>query len=433
MARKRNSYIAKLRNFRAHSELRSLITLCVLALVFGVILVFLATISAGLAFLSAGFMAIGLFTLYERFRRNDWEQAVDFKLRVLKEKQDAFAQSMARNAAQASGGDVDREIAILRQGTKLHPHPAPANSPFAGPVADFTPQIDPITALRAEKPAASAARQPMGQDEGADYSDAIVHELLHQALRAQKVEVFLQPIQRLPQRQTKFYEIFARLRARPGVYIPANRYKNFAEADGILPDIDILLLTEYMKTLKKTADTLNAAPFFVNITAKTLKNTVFMSRLLAFLSKNRDLSSRLVFEIHYNDFHDAPMQILEIIKGLGQLGCKFSLDHVETLEVDVADLQRFHVRFVKAHADLFLNACGSDRERARLMKAKRMLEGNGVSVIVERIETEDELRELLDFDINYGQGYLFGRPDLQGAYANDFKPDELPSQQQSAS
>ena len=36
----------------------------------------------------------------------------------------------------------------------------------------------------------------------------------------------------------------------------------------------------------------------------------------------------------------------------------------------------------------------------------------GVDLIVEKIETEQMLVELLDYDIDFGQGYLFGEPRL---------------------
>jgi cyclic-di-GMP phosphodiesterase TipF (flagellum assembly factor) len=46
---------------------------------------------------------------------------------------------------------------------------------------------------------------------------------------------------------------------------------------------------------------------------------------------------------------------------------------------------------------------------------KRALRAAGVSVIVEKIETESALLDLLDFEIDFGQGYLFGEPRLSRA------------------
>ena len=48
----------------------------------------------------------------------------------------------------------------------------------------------------------------------------------------------------------------------------------------------------------------------------------------------------------------------------------------------------------------------------RIQALKRRLDGAGIDLIVEKIETEQMLVELLDYNIDFGQGYLFGEPRL---------------------
>jgi len=141
-----------------------------------------------------------------------------------------------------------------------------------------------------------------------------------------------------------------------------------------------------------------------------------MGKLLSFFAKNRSLADKLVFEMPQAVFHDLPVSVLKIMHGLSQLGCSFSLDHVTSLDEDIRDLQRFNVRYLKASADMFADAAKDERKYKAIMKAKRMLEGNGIGLITEKIEDEAMMRSILDFELHYGQGYLFGRPDLQGAY-----------------
>lgn len=43
---------------------------------------------------------------------------------------------------------------------------------------------------------------------------------------------------------------------------------------------------------------------------------------------------------------------------------------------------------------------------------KKWLDRDGLDLIVEKIKNEKQLVELLDFGIDYGQGYLFGEPRL---------------------
>ena len=41
---------------------------------------------------------------------------------------------------------------------------------------------------------------------------------------------------------------------------------------------------------------------------------------------------------------------------------------------------------------------------------KQRLNDNDIDLIVEKLEAEKDLIELLDYDIDFGQGYLFGEP-----------------------
>ena len=43
---------------------------------------------------------------------------------------------------------------------------------------------------------------------------------------------------------------------------------------------------------------------------------------------------------------------------------------------------------------------------------KRTMDLHGIDLIVEKLEEEQNLIELLDYRIDYGQGYLFGEPRL---------------------
>ncbi|MBL4805630.1 MAG: EAL domain-containing protein, partial [Alphaproteobacteria bacterium] len=205
------------------------------------------------------------------------------------------------------------------------------------------------------------------------------------------------------------------IRARAGQYIPAGRYMPIAEQDNTDRDIDNLLLLHCLNTLRNSAHVENAAPFFLNIKSSLLHDHKFMEVFLAFMAKNRDLAPRMIFEIRQSDYESMPTKLLEVMRALGRLGCSFSLDHVQDLNINIADLQHFKVRFIKIEAAKLLNAT-SGSAFATMHKNKRKIEANGIGVIVEKIETEDQIRDLLDFDLHYGQGFLFGKPELEGAY-----------------
>lgn len=249
-------------------------------------------------------------------------------------------------------------------------------------------------------------------------SDMVVRELVHHAVRNNRVDVFIQPILRLPQRQTKYYEMFARIRAKAGVYLPAKRFMTLAAEENVMNTIDNMLLLNGLQALKKNHELNRVSSFFINIKPATIRDQIFMRDLLSFLSQNRELAPSLIFEMRQSDFEFLSSGEQKILDGLAQLGCGLSLDHLRTIPEDIKLLQGRKIRFVKIEAEKMLQATKSDREFADIMRRKRKLEANGIGVIIEKIENESDLLELLDFNINYGQGFLFGKPDLQGVYAH---------------
>lgn len=362
------------------------------------ITVLLSFISLELAALTFGLFTLAGVAYGEGRRRHFWEQAASFQFKTLKDGQEALQKQTAKNT---------RDLAMLKHEVRGQ---------------DGASEISHAKeAVVKRAPVIPAQMKPaqMKDDSFEDLSDSIVRELVHHALHEKRVDVFVQPIQRLPQRQTRFYEMYGRIRARPGQYLPASRYMAIAEQDNLDHEVDNLLLLHCLKTIQGSAHVKRAAPFFINIKNATLKNGAFMKRLLGFVAKNRDLAPRLVFEIRQRDFDAMSPTLLEIMRGLGRLGCSFSLEQIDSLHIDVADLMHFKVRFVKIEADRLMQAGGENSKAfAALNRDKRKLEANGIGVIASRIESEEQMRKLLDFDLHYGQGYLFGKPELEGAYKN---------------
>ncbi len=363
---------------------------------------------------TAGFLTTAMFMFYDRLGRRLWESSISWQMKKLSDAQDDLRAEVA---------NVSQQVKVV----KITPQPRARVEP-AAPVRT-TPARKTIRLLDdddqndtmplAIRPGTVPTKRGYGDLIAGQHelSDLAVRNIVEDALQNERVEMFLQPIVRLPQRKVRFYELYARLRARPGLYVSASRYLPIAHKQESVSHIDRMLLTECLDILRETAKIERAAPFFINITPGSLKDGAFMKKLLAFLGTNSDLAARLVFEITQPDFLKMSPGIIEIIKALGQLGCTFSIDNIDDFNFDVGALLKLRVRFVKISAQALANRARNERQLAEIMKVKRVLEGNGIAVIAEKIETERMVKDLLDFDINYGQGYLFGKPDVQGAYA----------------
>ncbi|MCK5285436.1 MAG: EAL domain-containing protein [Alphaproteobacteria bacterium] len=381
----------------------------------------LAFISLELSAFCLGLLALGNYVFYTLRQRTLWELAANYKFKTLEKKHEKLVREIAKNQnilSYLKENINETKDAYLLKNNDFNSKPLTTSN-----LHSTNHHAQSITMPKAESPQRSQEKitPPViaNEDHFSNYdglSDMIVRELLHSAIRKKRVDIFIQPIVRLPQRQTRFYEIYGRVRAKAGMYLPAERYMTLAKKDKIINTLDNLVLMECLKTIKDTSHLNKAAPFFINITSSTITNTLFMNRLLGFLSKNRHLAPRIIFEIQQKEFDNMQPAVLEILRGVGKLGCSLSIDHIQTLEFDIKFLQVLKVRFVKINSSILLNNTKNNKTFNDMSRLKRKLECNGIGFIVEHIEDEKAIVELLEYDINYGQGYLFGRPDLQGAY-----------------
>jgi cyclic-di-GMP phosphodiesterase TipF (flagellum assembly factor) len=103
---------------------------------------------------------------------------------------------------------------------------------------------------------------------------------------------------------------------------------------------------------------------------------------------------------------------------LVDLGFRFSIDKVSDAEIDLPDLERSGVRYVKMPARIISEQIVQRGVRPRSAITREIAAADiaavfqryGVDLIAERIEQENTVPELLELDIPFGQGHLFGAP-----------------------
>jgi cyclic-di-GMP phosphodiesterase TipF (flagellum assembly factor) len=241
-------------------------------------------------------------------------------------------------------------------------------------------------------------------------------ELLNQAVQNERIEVFAQPVVRLPSRRMAYLELFARLRARAGIYLAASQYRPLAESKTIIQNVDHLLLLHVFDTLRSNARRGISVGYFINISSRSLRHAAFVNNLVAFAREHRSLAPSLIFEFQQADFDSLPTSGLELLNGLSRLGCRFSLDHVETPRFDVKRIEAAGISFLKMEASRLVDMAQTDEGATLVRRLKTALDRSGIEMIVEKIEDERAVVELLDFEVDYGEGYLFGKPDHEAAY-----------------
>ena len=246
----------------------------------------------------------------------------------------------------------------------------------------------------------------------------ILLQTVHDALTENRVDLYLQPVMSLPQRRTVFYESFTRLRDETDRVMMLAEYLSAAESEGLVPAIDNLLLFRCAQIVRRLARQDRKVGVFCNVALSSLGDETFFPQFLDFLSQNRDLNQALIFELGQATFDARGAVEARNMAKLADLGFRFSIDKVQTLDLDFADLQRSDVRFIKVAADLLIEQLLDIDGAAPLPSLPDIQAADfagltrryGIEVIAEKVETERQIVDILELDIALGQGHLFGEP-----------------------
>lgn len=240
-------------------------------------------------------------------------------------------------------------------------------------------------------------------------SDTDLLETIRRSLESNRVDLYLQPIVGLPQRKVRFYEGLSRLRSERGALIMPRDYMRVAEPAGMMPTVDNILLFRCIQVVRKLASRNKNAGVFCNISAFSLLDSDFFPQFVEYMQHNQDLAQHLIFEFSQTTVNGMGPIEEESLTALAKLGFRFSMDQVTNLKINAPFLHDRNFRFIKISAATLVGNQHNDAD-IHASDIKELLRRNGIQLIVDKIETEREVVDVLDLNVEYGQGYLFGEP-----------------------
>jgi cyclic-di-GMP phosphodiesterase, flagellum assembly factor TipF len=240
--------------------------------------------------------------------------------------------------------------------------------------------------------------------------DAQMLETIRASLEQNRVDLYLQPIVSLPQRKLRFYEALSRLRSEDGKVIMPEQYIKVAAPAGLMSVVDNLLLFRCVQIVRRLTQKQRDVGVFCNISGDTLTDLEFFPQFLEYMHHNRDLAGHIVFEFAQDAVTKAGGQGEANLAYLASLGFALSMDHVTSLSIDFARLKKIGFRHIKVRAHTLAYGMNNAQSPIAAEDFKRVLERNGLNLIAERVEDEKTVVQLLDYGVDFAQGYLFGEP-----------------------
>ncbi|HKQ44141.1 MAG TPA: EAL domain-containing protein [Rhizomicrobium sp.] len=235
-------------------------------------------------------------------------------------------------------------------------------------------------------------------------------ETIRSSLEENRVDLYLQPMVSLPQRKLRYYEALSRLRDQNGQVIMPAQYIQVAGQAGLMSVVDNLLLFRCVQIVRRLTQKNRDIGIFCNISGDTLADKEFFPQFLDYMRVNRDLAGQIIFEFSQQAVLKAGVEGEKNLAALATMGFALSMDHVESLALDFLRLKAIGFRHLKVRAATLMRGMNGAGAAVAAEDFKKLLSRHGLNLIAERVEDEKTVVQLLDYAVDYAQGYLFGEP-----------------------
>jgi EAL domain-containing protein (putative c-di-GMP-specific phosphodiesterase class I) len=230
---------------------------------------------------------------------------------------------------------------------------------------------------------------------------------VREALREDRLLLYIQPIVRLSDSVVQHYEVLLRLRDEAGQVVPPGAFLPSAERFGLMPAIDRQVVRQALALLREQPD----LRLFVNLSGASLADELLLDEIEARVVAASLAPERLAFEITETVAMDSPTRARHWMRRLRQAGCHFALDDFGIGFSSFAYLQQLPADYVKIDGSFVRDLDSNATNRALVQAITAVAHALGKETIAEWVENESTATILRDLGVEHGQGYLWGRPE----------------------
>ncbi|RRS30780.1 MAG: hypothetical protein OI74_16355, partial [Gammaproteobacteria bacterium (ex Lamellibrachia satsuma)] len=122
-------------------------------------------------------------------------------------------------------------------------------------------------------------------------------------------------------------------------------------------------------------------------------------------------AKKICFEITETVALSDLKQAANFFSQLREMGCSVALDDFGTGTASFEYLKRLHVDYLKIDGSFIREIEGNKLDYVIVTAIRDVARSTGTKTIAEYVETDGVLDLLIKLGVDYGQGYIFGKPE----------------------
>lgn len=224
-------------------------------------------------------------------------------------------------------------------------------------------------------------------------------------VRERRFSLVWQPIVRLDSRATHHFEALARFGA--ATTAPVGQI-GMAEELGLIEGFDLAVAEKALAQLRRPGFSLTRAA--VNVSGASLATDSFVQGLLRMTAADPELRNRLMIELTETaavaDLESADRRL----RALREAGVRICLDDYGVGAASLSYLRRLPIDIVKLDGGFVRDIERDAKVRTLAVHLVELCRELNISTVAEMVETEAEATTVRTLGVDFGQGWLFGRP-----------------------
>lgn len=206
-------------------------------------------------------------------------------------------------------------------------------------------------------------------------------------------------------------EALARWQTKDGKLIPPGTFIPVCEKTGLIVKIDFIIFEKTLQFLRKNLEQgIACVPVSVNFSRVHFLNDQFLPALIKMLEKYEIPSDMIEIEITETAIFDNYELMGNFIKNLHANGLRISMDDFGSGYSSLHMLKDIPIDVLKIDQGFLVETANSAKQKIILAAITQMAAGLDIKIVVEGVETFENVELMRELNCFIAQGYYFARP-----------------------
>jgi diguanylate cyclase (GGDEF)-like protein len=244
------------------------------------------------------------------------------------------------------------------------------------------------------------------------------------ALRDNRMVFAYQPIVGAHSRKPEHYECLLRLKREDGSIVSAGEFIPAAETLGLVRLLDRRALEMAVAQLYSHRD----IRLSFNVSGTTAGDQSWLQSFINYVRENREVAERMTVELTETAALQGFEENSRFVSRLRDMGCRVAIDDFGAGYTSFRNLHNLHVDMVKIDGDYVKDLSTSPDNQLFVRTLVDLAKNFRLETVAEWVSSEADAKLLLEFGVDFYQGFCFGQPTLSPDW---LKPNAEPTTQHS--